>query len=70
MIESCLLNMWYTKSCACSNATKSPGPDNIHPHLLKHCADLLAFPLTGIFQKSFQDSCLPNDWRTATVIHL
>jgi len=36
------------------NVSKSPGPDNIHPHLLKHCADLLAFPLTYIFQKSFQ----------------
>ena len=35
------------------NASKSPGLDNIHPHLLKHCADLLAFPLTCIFQKSF-----------------
>jgi len=52
------------------NVSKSPGPDNIHPHLLKHCADLLAFPLTYIFQKSFQDSCLPDDWRTATVIPL
>ena len=28
------------------NVSKSPGPDNIHPHLLKHCADLLAFQLT------------------------
>ena len=28
------------------NASISPGPDNIHPHLLKHCADLLAFQLT------------------------
>jgi len=42
----------------------------IHQHLLKHCVDLLAFPLTYIFQKSFQDSCLPDDWRTATVIPL
>ena len=49
------------------NASKSPGPDNIHPHLLKHCADLLAFPLTCIFQKSFQDSCLPDDWRTTVI---
>ena len=28
------------------NASKSPGLDNIHPHWLKHCADLLAFQLT------------------------
>jgi len=52
------------------NASMSPGPDNRHPHLLKHCAELQAFLLTCIFRKSFKDSCLPDDWRTATVIPL
>lgn len=61
------VNSVYKKLCMLT-VSKSPGPDNMHPHLLKNCADLLAFPLTYIFQRSFQDSCLPDDWRTATVI--
>jgi len=31
-------------------ADKSPGPDGIHPILLKNCASALAAPLTAIFQ--------------------
>jgi len=37
------------------------------PHFLKSCADLLATPL---FQKSFTDICLPDDWKSANVIPL
>ena len=50
--------------------SKSPGPDAIHPHFLKNCADLLAAPLTAIYQKSLDDSSLPEDWKTANVIPL
>ena len=32
---------------------KSPGPDDIHPLLLKECASVLAEPLSLIFQQSF-----------------
>ena len=59
----------YKKLCML-NVTKSPGPDAVHPHLLKNCVDLLAYPLMRIFQKSFQDSCLPNDWKSAIVTPL
>jgi len=52
------------------NVSKSPGPDAIHPHLLKNCADLLAFPLMCIFRQSFEDSCLPDDWKSAVVTPL
>jgi len=55
----------YKKLCIL-NVSKSPGPDNIHPHLLKNCADLLAVPLMYIFQ----DSSLPDIWKSATVIPL
>jgi len=37
---------------------------------MKFCADLLVTPLTCIFQKSFTDSCLPDDWKSANVIPL
>jgi len=60
----------YKKLCML-NVTKSPGPDAVHPHwFLKNCADLLAYPLTCIFQKLFQDSHLPNNWKSAIVTPL
>ena len=33
------------------NTKKAPGPDNLSPFLLKHCAEELAGPLTIIFQQ-------------------
>ena len=59
----------YKKLCLLKE-NKSLGPDAIHPHLLKNCADLLVIPLTYIFRKSFQDSCLPDDWKRANVTPL
>ena len=47
---------------------KSPGPDNIHSALLRNCARTVAVPLTIIYQKSFSEGTLPDDWKTATVI--
>jgi hypothetical protein len=46
---------------------KSPGPDGIHPHLLKGCALSFAGPLAVIFQKSFDTGELPMCWKTANV---
>jgi len=34
-------------------ADKSPGPDGIHPVLLKSCAEVVAEPLSLIYQASF-----------------
>ena len=45
------------------------GPDNIHPHLLKTVLICLLFQF-HIFQKSFQDTSLPDIWKSATVIPL
>ena len=47
---------------------KSPGPDNIHSALLRNCARTVAIPLTIIYQKSFSEGILPDDWKTATTI--
>ena len=51
-------------------SAKSPGPDALHPHLLKSCADVLVTPLTCIFQKSFTDSCLPDDLKSSNITPL
>ena len=42
---------------------KSPGPDGIHPRVLKECAAVLAKPLTS----SLEEGQLPRAWKEANV---
>ena len=46
---------------------KSPGPDGVHPRVLREAADELAAPLTQLFNKSLKEGRLPQIWRDATV---
>ena len=47
---------------------KSPGPDGIHPRLLKELVDLVCKPITSIMNMSMTNGCLPGDWKTAHII--
>ena len=47
---------------------KSPGPDGLHPMLLKECAASIAGPLSQIFQLSYDTGTLPEEWRIAHVV--
>jgi hypothetical protein len=47
--------------------SKSPGPDNIHPNLIKNCKKQLIKPLRIIFTKSLQQGGLPSIWKRANV---
>ena len=49
------------------NHAKSPGPDEIHPRILKELANELAKPLTILFQKIIKDGKLPDKWKEAEV---
>ncbi|XP_071944903.1 uncharacterized protein [Antedon mediterranea] len=49
------------------NPSKSPGPDSIHPRVLKEAAELIADPLTNIFNKSIKEGIIPDDWKVAHV---
>lgn len=49
------------------NCSKSPGPDGTHPRVLKEAADVLAFPLAMVFQKSVNEGFVPNDWKLADI---
>jgi Reverse transcriptase (RNA-dependent DNA polymerase) len=49
------------------NPTKSPGPDGLHPRLLRECAEELAHPLAKIFQGSLNEGKLLNEWKDANV---
>ena len=52
------------------NPSKSPGPDGMHPRVLKETADAIAKPLTIIFNMSLQEGRLPSDWKIAHVTAL
>ena len=47
--------------------SKSPGPDNIHPRVLKECAEELATPLHSMFRASLTAGQLPQAWKEASV---
>ena len=45
--------------------SKSPGPDGMHPRVLKEMKHRLVRPLTLIFQNSLRLTTLPSAWREA-----
>ena len=49
------------------NASKSPGPDNIHPRVLKELARELSYPFTLLFNKTLKDGKIPDSWKLANV---
>ena len=46
---------------------KSPGPDGVHPLILKNLADILAKPLTQIFNNSIESGQVPTQWKQGVV---
>ena len=46
---------------------KSPGPDEIHPRVLKELATVIAQPLRHIFQLSLDSGVIPEDWRSSNI---
>ena len=51
-------------------ANKATGPDSIPGWVLKHSANVLAPPLTAIFNNSLREGVLPMEWKMANVIPL
>ena len=49
------------------NIDKSPGPDQLHPRILREVAEIIAKPVTLIFQLSIDQSKLPQQWKLANV---
>ena len=46
------------------------GPDGIHPRILRELGDVLAAPLTDLFNASLESGVVPKDWREAHVVPL
>ena len=49
------------------NPYKAPGPDGMHPRVLKETADVISAPLAQIFTKSIKEGTVPDDWKVAHV---
>lgn len=52
------------------NPHKAMGPDNLHPRVLKELANEISPILSIIFQRSFDSSVIPTDWKAANVTPL
>lgn len=50
------------------SASSSPGPDGIHPALLKNCAQVVALPLSLLMRKSLETGVLPSNWKLSRVV--
>ena len=49
------------------NVNKSPGPDLIHPRILREFASELSYPIKRLFDKSLVHGKIPQSWKTAEV---
>ena len=45
------------------NPNKAPGPDIVHPNLLKNCASSLAHPLFLLYTQSLNSGTIPEEWK-------
>ena len=46
---------------------KSPGPDEIHPKVLKECAEQLAAPMKVMFDLTMKTGKVPKSWKQAEI---
>ena len=52
------------------NISKSPGPDKIHPRVLRELCEIICTPIAIIFQTSLDTMELPKEWKNAHVTAL
>ena len=50
------------------SSSTSPGPDGIHPAILKNCASVVALPLMLIIRRSLEVGVVPREWKRSRVV--
>ena len=49
------------------NSSKSHGPNQVHPKVLKELAKQLSYPLRLLFDKTLREGKIPESWKVAEV---
>ena len=50
------------------NPSSAPGPDEVHPRVLREARRELCRPLTLLFRKSLDSGTVPLDWSLGSVV--
>jgi hypothetical protein len=50
------------------DASKSQGPDMVHPKVLKELSDIIDIPVCKVFNKSFESGVLPEEWKEGQIL--
>jgi hypothetical protein len=67
LMDAVILEEEVLKKLKNLKPTKSPGPDGLHPRVLKEAAEVLAKPLCTIFNKTVDEGRVPDGWKVAHV---
>ncbi len=57
----------FHKELSTLDTSKSPGPDQLHPKLLKWLATFLTETLADLFNNTIVTAAVPGDWKAAVI---
>ena len=67
LFEICVTEDQVLRKLTSLNPSKSCGPDQLHPRILKELANEITPALTDLFNLSLSNGEVPLDWRSASV---
>ena len=68
-LSDIVINSGIVKGKLCSLYPNSaPGPDEIHPRVLREASQALSVPLALLYRKSLDTGMVPQDWKLGRVV--